>query len=230
MILLIFQTEYWTYIQAFFDLVAQSAGVMVIISGVIALTWLGYEGKRRGSFLKRKPEEGEVKSDFLPKFLKFLSYFGLIVGILDIWAGSIGLIRDIPPSLRYTGSGADHFTCIFLIVIGVAMIFKPVNDWPLGALIGGIAGAATVIALIFLVPDSAVTIIAEWINPKLGLAIAFIVVAAVVAVTAKFYVGVLQAISKFLSWPPIAFLIMIFCFVQGILLWGFGTSIFINFL
>jgi magnesium-transporting ATPase (P-type) len=228
---MIFQTEYWTYIQGFFDWVAQSAGVMVFITGFVAFTWLGFERKRRGSFTRRKAEE---KGGFdFPKFLRIMSYFGIIIGILDIWAGSLGLIRNIPPSFRYadlTGTNADHFTCIFLIVIGIAMIFKPINDLPLSSIIGGTAGAATVLALIFLVPDSAVDIIAYWINPKLALIIIFIVVTAIVAMTAKFYVGVLQAISKFLSWPPVALIVMIFAFLQGILLWGLGTSIFVNFL
>ncbi|MHA1669411.1 MAG: hypothetical protein ACTSV5_02410 [Promethearchaeota archaeon] len=215
----------------FLDWVAQSAGVMVFISAFIALTWLGYERKRRGSFTRRTAsEEGEEKKFDLSKFLKILSYLGIIVGILDIWAGAMGLILDIPPSFKYAAIGADHFTCIFLIVIGIAMLFKPVNDMPLASIIGILAGSAAALALAIFVPDSAVELIANWINPKLGLIITFILVTAIVAVTAKFYIGVLQKISKFLSWPPIAFIIMLFCFAQGILLWGFGISIFVNLL
>ena len=121
--------------------VAESAGVMVFISGVIALTWLGYERKRRGSWTRRKAsEEGETKKFSISKFLKFLSFFGIAVGILDIWAGSMGLILDIKPSYRYLGAGADHFTCIFLIVIGIAMLFKPINDLPLASILGLLAG------------------------------------------------------------------------------------------
>ncbi|MCJ7650742.1 MAG: hypothetical protein MUP85_19195 [Candidatus Lokiarchaeota archaeon] len=220
-------------IEGFFNWVAQSAGVMVFISAFIALTWLGFERKRRGSFTRRKASEGgEDKKFNLSRFLKVLSYFGIVVGILDIWAGAMGLILDIPPSFQYaiiTENGADHFTCIFLIVIGIAMLFKPVNDMPLASIIGILAGTAAAGALVIFVPDSAVIWISDWINPKLGLAIVFIIVTAIVALTAKFYIGILQKISKFLSWPPIAFLIMVFCFAQGILLWGFGMSIFVNF-
>jgi cbb3-type cytochrome oxidase subunit 3 len=220
-------------ITSFFDWVAQSAGVMVFISAFIALTWLGYERKRRGSFTRKKAsEEGDDKKFALSKFLKVLSYLGIVVGILDVWAGAMGLILDIPPSFRYaaiTENGADHFTCIFLIVIGIAMLFKPVNDMPLASIMGLLAGSAAALALVLFVPDSAVKWIAYWINPKLGLIIVFIIVTAIVAVTAKFYIGILQTISKFLSWPPIAFIIMVFSFVQGILLWGLGMSIFVNF-
>ncbi|MCK4481396.1 MAG: hypothetical protein KAV01_12780, partial [Candidatus Lokiarchaeota archaeon] len=62
--------------------------------------------------------------------------------------------------------------------------------------------------------------------PKWILVIIFIVVAVIVGLTAKFYIGTLQKISKFMSWPPIAFIVMIFCFVQGFALWIWGVSIF----
>jgi hypothetical protein len=62
------------------------------------------------------------------------------------------------------------------------------------------------------------------------LIIIFIIVTALVATLAKFFIKIPQMISKFLSWPPIALVIMVFGFVQGILLWGFGISIFANIL
>ncbi len=231
---LIIQTEFWPYILAFFTWVSESAGIFVLISGVIALTWVGFESKRRGSFFKRKSEEGitAVVSKFLRISLRIISYSGVIVGILCIWAGAMGLILDIPPSFKYGDitPHADHFTCIFLIVVGIAMFFKPVNDLPLSSILGLIAASATVFILALIVPDSAVEWIAGWINPKLLLIIIFIIITALVAIVAKFFLRVPQAISKFLSWPPVAFLIMIFGFVQGILLWGFGISVFMNLL
>ena len=230
MIYLILQTEYWPYVLAFFTWVSESAGIFVLISGVIALTWIGFERKRRGSFFKRKSESESTISKSLRAILRLISYSGVIIGILDIWAGSMGLILDIPPSFKYAPGGADHFTCIFLIVVGIAMFFKPINDLPLSSILGLMAGSATVFILALLIPDSAVEFIAVWINPKLLLIIIFIIITAIVAVTVKFYIGVLQAISKFLSWPPVAFVIMVFGFVQGILLWGFGISIFTNLL
>ena len=230
---MILQTEIiWPYLSAFLTWVSESAGIFVLISGVIALTWLGFERKRRGSFFKRKSESESILSKTLRIILKIISYSGVIVGILDIWAGSMGLILDLPPSFKYGAitPHADHFTCIFLIVVGIAMFFKPVKDLPLASILGLLAGSATAFILALLVPDSAVEFIAAWINPKLLLIIVFIIIAVLVAFTAKFYIGVLQAISKFLSWPPVAFVIMIFGFVQGILLWGFGISIFMNLL
>ena len=230
MIYLILQIEYWPYVEAFLTWVSQSAGIFVLISGVIALTWLGFERKRRGSFFKRKSESESTISKSLRVTLRLISYSGVIVGILDIWAGSMGLILNIPPSFKYAPAGADHFTCIFLIVVGIAMFFKPINDLPLASILGLIAGTAAAAILASLIPPGLEVIIAEWINPKLLFIIVLIIVAVIVALTAKFYIGVLQAISKFLSWPPVAFVIMVFGFVQGILLWGFGISIFTNLL
>jgi len=67
---MIFQTDYWSYARIFFEWVANSAGVMVFITGFIALSWLGYERKRRGSFTKRKVEgkKGSISPLFYESF------------------------------------------------------------------------------------------------------------------------------------------------------------------
>jgi len=56
----------------FFNWVAQSAGVMVFISAFIALTWLGYERKRRGlSHEKKLPEKEKIRNLTFHDFLKY---------------------------------------------------------------------------------------------------------------------------------------------------------------
>ncbi|MFX1365857.1 MAG: hypothetical protein ACFFCE_17240 [Promethearchaeota archaeon] len=218
--------DYWDVIKGFFNWVAESGAIMMILSGLMAITWLGYERKRRGSFLKRKTEEEKFD---ITKFLRGLSYIGLILGIFVIWSGAVSLILNIPPSFQYrdvTENAANHFTSIFLIVIGIAIFFKPISDLPLSSILGLIAGTATVFIIALLVPDGAVQVIAGVINPKWILVIIFIIVTVIVGLMAKFSIGTLQKVSKFLSWPPIAFVIMIFCFIQGFALWIWGVSIF----
>jgi len=223
--------DYWDVIKGFFDWVAESAAIMMVLSGVMAITWLGFERKRRGSFLKKKSQEEEIN---ITKILRGLSYIGLILGIFVIWSGVMSLILDISPSFEYAslnpgadGTGeANHFTSIFLIVIGIVMFFKPISDLPLSSIIGLLAGTATAFIIALLVPDWAVGLIAGVINPKWLLVIIFIIVTVIVGLAAKFYIGTLQKISKFLSWPPIALIIMIFCFIQGFALWIWGVSIF----
>jgi hydrogenase/urease accessory protein HupE len=51
------------------------------------------------------------------------------------------------------------------------------------------------------------------------------VVFAIVALTVKFYIGVLMAISKAISWPVLAFIVAAFCLLQGFLLLVVGVSI-----
>ncbi|GAG39297.1 unnamed protein product, partial [marine sediment metagenome] len=109
---------------------------------------------------------------------------------------------------------------------GIVMFMKPISDLPLSSIIGLLAGTATVVIIALLVPDGAVELIAGVINPKWLLVIIFIIITVIVALTVKFYVGVLKMISKFLSWPPVAFIVMIFCLVQGFALWIWGVSIF----
>ncbi|MHA1986505.1 MAG: hypothetical protein ACW98D_07700 [Promethearchaeota archaeon] len=218
------QVDYWLIIRGFFDWVSESAAIMMVLSGIMAITWVGFEKKRRGSFTKRKAE-GEFD---VTKFLRGLSYIGLILGIFVIWSGVMSLILDIPPSFQYrdiTEDGSNHFTSIFLIVIGLTMFFKPISDLPLSSILGLIAATATTFVISMIIPDSiadlAGTKVIKW-----TLIIIFIIVTAVVAITAKFYIGTMQKISKFLSWPPIAIIIVVFCLVQGLALWIFGVSIF----
>ncbi|MFX1417629.1 MAG: hypothetical protein ACFE9N_01785 [Promethearchaeota archaeon] len=226
---IIFQLEYWDIISGFFNWVSESAAIMMVLSGAMAITWLGYERKRRGSFTKRKTE---VEKFDVTKFLRGMSYLGLILGIFVIWSGVMGLILDIPPSFQYrdvTANEANHFTCVFLIIIGIAMFFKPISDLPLSSILGLLAGTATAFIVALIIPDSVAnllgTTIVKWV-----LVVIFIIVTLIVGLTAKFYIGTLQKISKFLSWPPIAFVIVVFCFVQGLCLWIGGFSIFANLL
>ncbi|MFX1524835.1 MAG: hypothetical protein ACFFCC_15110 [Promethearchaeota archaeon] len=222
---MILQIDYWAIISGFFNWVAESAAIMMVLSGFMAITWFGYERKRRGSITKRKAEE-----EFdVTKFLRGLSYIGLILGVFVVWSGVVSLIMNIPPSHQYqvvTENASNHFTSIYLIIIGIAMFFKPISDLPLSSILGLIAGTVTAFIIALLVPDSVVTLIGGIINPKWLLVIIFIIVSVVVALTAKFYIGTLQKISKFLSWPPIALIIVIFSLVQGFSIWIFGFSIF----
>lgn len=225
---MLFQVDYWAIISGFFNWLAESAAIMLIVSGAMAITWLGYERKRRGSFTKRKAE-----SEFsTTKFLRGLSYLGLVIGIFVIWSGIVSLIMDIPPSFQYravTADEANHFTSIFLIIIGIAMFFKPISDLPLSSILGLLAGTATAFVIALVIPDSVTNLLGTRIV-KWVIVVIFIIVTIIVGLTAKFYIGTLQKISKFLSWPPIAFIIVIFCLVQGFCLWIGGFSIFANLL
>ncbi|GAF70413.1 unnamed protein product, partial [marine sediment metagenome] len=44
---MIFQIDYWAIIRGFFNWVSESAAIMMVLSGIMAITWFGYEKKRR---------------------------------------------------------------------------------------------------------------------------------------------------------------------------------------
>jgi hypothetical protein len=88
-----------------------------------------------------------------------------------------------------------------------------------------LAATLIVILLALLIPQTVIDVIAVFINPKILLAIVFIIIFAIVALTAKFYTTGFMAISKAISWPPLAVIFALFCLLQGFLLVVIGVSI-----
>ena len=202
-------------------------GWFLLILGIMWLVYAAYETKRRKSFKRRKVEDWDKEFD-VTKFLKGLTYIGFIVGLLSLISGFSGLIFDIPPSVAYvtTSENARNlFTSILLIVFGILTFVKPANDLPLASLIGILAASLAVIVLAFAIPQVVVDFIAVVIDPKILLAILFIIIFAIVALTAKFYTKAFMTISKAISWPPLAVIFAFFCFIQGFLLLVIGVSI-----
>ena len=200
-------------------------GWFMLILGIMWLVYAAYETKRRKSFKKRKVEDWDFD---VTKFLKALTYIGFIVGLLSIISGVAGLMFDIPPSVAYastTENSRNLFTSILLIIFGILTFVKPANDLPLASIIGVLAASLVIIILAFAIPDQLVQVIAVFINPKILLAIVFLIVFAIVALTAKFYTKAFMTISKAISWPPLAVIFAIFCLIQGFLLLVVGVSI-----
>jgi hypothetical protein len=203
---------------------AKLAGFFILILGVMWLIYAVYETKRRGSFKERKVEDWNFD---ITKFLKFFTYFGIIVGIFSLISGVGGLILDEPPSVAFAQI-SDHkslFTSVFLIIVGLLTLLKPLNDLPIASVLGILLASIVVVIMALAIPEEVVEVIAVFINPKLLLVIVFIVVFAIVALTVKFYIGALMAISKAISWPPLAFILGAFCLLQGFLLLVIGVSI-----
>ena len=209
---------------------AAMAGFMVLILGIMWLIYGVYEAKRRGSVKERKVEDWDFK---LTKFLKVITYLGMIVGVLSLLSGVSGLLYNVPPSgafaynLEQAGldPGPSIFTSIFLIILGILTFLKPMNDIPIASVIGLLAGSAVVAVIVMALPGEAYELIGIWIDPTLFFVILFIIVFAIVAVTAKFYIGTLMGISKIISWPFLALIIAGFCFLQAFLLLVPGVSI-----
>ena len=205
---------------------SQWGGFFLFLLGIIWIIYALYETKRRGSFKKRKVETWDFD---VTKFLKILTYFGFIVGIFSILSGVGALILDIPPSTAYALKnptvGRSLFTAIILIVFGIFTFLKPINDLPIASVIGLMVASLIVAIIALAIPEKFVEAIAVFIDPKILLVIIFIIIFAIIALTAKFYMSGVMAISKALSWPPLAFIVAAFCLIQGFLLLVVGVSI-----
>ncbi len=209
-------------LQNFMAVFGQMAGFFVLILGIMWLIFGVYEAKRRGSVKKRKTEDWDMK---VTKFLKVLTYLGLIIGILAILSGVGGLMENVPPSIAFVSGEVSIFTSAILIIFGILTLLKPINDLPIASVVGLLAGSAVILVLVMVMPAEAYTVIGLFMNPTVFFVILFIVIFAIIALTAKFYIGGLMKVSKFISWPPIAFIVAGFCFLQGFLVLVFGVSI-----
>ena len=213
------------FTEVFLRPLAELAGFFILLLGVMWLVYAFYEAKRRGSVKKRKVEDWNFD---ITKFLKILTYLGIVIGIFGILSGVGGLILDQAPSVAYAANTQDArslFTSIFLIILGILTLLKPLNDLPISSVVGVLLASLVVIIVVLAIPDQLVQVIAVFIDPKIVLVIIFIFVFAIVALTVKFYIGTLMSISKVISWPVFAFIIAGFCLVQGFLLIVIGVSI-----
>ncbi len=201
---------------------ANFAAFFLLLLGIMWIIYALYEGSRRGSFKKFQAEEWDFD---ITKFLKVLTIFGFVVGLLAIISGVAGLILDAAPVATGDTSGRHLVTSIMLIVIGIFTLLKPVNDLPIASIIGMLAATGVCILIALFIPDSVVAFIANYVNPKILLIVLFIIIFAVVAVIVKFYIGAIMFFSKILSWPPLAIAVAIICFVQAFGWLLFGISI-----
>ena len=198
--------------------VARLGALFVILIGVMWIIFGLYEGKRRGSLKERKVEDWDYK---ITKLLKVLTFLGFIVGFLAIVVGIAGLVNQVPPSPAL--EGRSYFTSILLIVLGILTFIKPANDLPLSSMIGLLIATVLTVIVIILIPSKVYQTIEVW-GLQVVLVIIFVILFAVIGILAKFYSKMLMNISKWISWPPIAIILALLCFIQGFLLF-YGLSI-----
>ncbi len=212
------------FTEGFLRPLAEFAGFFTLILGAMWLVYAIYEAKRRGSVKERKVEEWNFD---VTKFLKFFTYFGIVIGILSILSGVGGLLLNQPPSraFAFNNPNASIFTSIFLIIMGILTLLKPLNDLPISSILGILLASVVVVIIAFAIPDQVYELIEILIDPRLLFAIIFIIIFVIVALTVKFYIGTLMAISKAISWPVLAFIAAGFCILQGFLLLVIGVSI-----
>ena len=210
------------WVDGIFKPLAEYAWLIMVLLGIMWLIYAAYEANRRETWRKlTKIDDWEFN---ITPFLKLLTYVGFVMGILSIFSGATGLILNIPPSTEYakTANSVNLFTSIFLIIFGLLTFFKPLNDLPIPSIIG-LAAASLITAIIIWV------IVALDISVSTTIAIVliviFLIIFTITAIIVKFYTALFMSISKIISWPPFAFIIAVFCVIQGLLLVLLGISI-----
>ncbi|MFX0080755.1 MAG: hypothetical protein ACFE94_03285 [Candidatus Hodarchaeota archaeon] len=215
----------WDFTDNFLKPLGEFGGFFMIILGIIWVIFVAYETRRRKSFKKRKVEEWDFD---VTKFLKILTYLGFLIGLFSILTGAAELMFDIPPTNRFedvNGDATSVFTAIMLIILGILTFVKPGNDLPIASMFGIFAASAVIIIITLVLPPEVEQVIGAFINFRLFLFIVFIIIFAIIALIVKFYTSGFMAVSKALSWPPLAVIVAAFCFIQGFLLLVFGVSI-----
>ena len=223
----LFQSRMDTFLAIFGD----SAAWMLIFAGCMAVVWFLYEGYRNGGFIRRTKEDFE-KYDQIGGFLKLIILLGMVLGAIEIATGIVTIMLNLSPSDKFAEvvgeQRCDILTSALLIAMGLTMFLKPMLDAPLSAIIGLIAAVLVGIALAIFIPQEWVDIAYQYssVNPRYILIGVAGFVGLLVSAMAKFAIGSLETIAKVLSWPPVALIMAIVCFVQGfgVLIFGFTLS------
>jgi len=209
----------------FLKSLTEFGAAFLMLLGIVWIIYGAYEANRRKSW-RRLTNVDEWDWD-ITKFLKVLTLIGFIVGILCVIIGVGSLILDLPPSKLYeieTANERNLFTSIFLIIVGLITFLKPINDLPIASMIALAVATIACILLAGLIPDGAVQLLENYVNPKIVLIVIFLIIFAIVAVTVKFWMSFWMGLSKFLSWPPLAFILAAFCIIQATFLIVVGRS------
>jgi hypothetical protein len=193
---------------AVFNFFAYHISTLLLIGGFFAGFYFIYR------FFKGAPEEGEGT----PTLIKVVTYAGVLIGII-MMGGAVNAWF-----LRET-VGYNTFTCILALVVGLALILKPIKDVPWAAVIGIIAGAIVVFLcstyLEFIVNAVAglFGIDAYWL-----LIAAFILVLLLCYMAFKFLEDIGKILGGFLSARPTSLAIMLLCVIEAVCAY-FGTSL-----
>ncbi|MHA1648048.1 MAG: hypothetical protein ACTSVU_08190 [Promethearchaeota archaeon] len=194
----------------------------------MALVWFFYEGIRRGWV---KPKNESWERDTVSKLLKVIIILGVVLGVVLIITAVMTMIMDIPPSYSYRdqpgalsrGPHFDYLVSISLLVMGLAMFIKPLEDVPLATIIGLACGAGAAFLLAMLIPKDIVSDqTLKWV-----LIIVFIVITSLIGAMIRVWIAGIEGVAKFISWPPIALVAAAFCLVEGFSVLLAGKTLFL---
>lgn len=180
-----------------FSILVNNAEYVLIIGGFLAISWFTQK------MVKPVPIVGTATSILT----RIVSFFGFFVGIVLVVTGAA--------AWQTQATNIDNYTIYLLIIAGLALMLKPIKDFPWAALLGLIAGGLCIGAVYFFFPLPATIfgISQIWIY-----LIIFLIPAVIVYMVFKFIEDVLKMIGAILASRPVTFIVGFLCIAQGILL------------
>jgi len=170
---------------------------ILILGGIIAISWL----------LERLAKPVPVVGEPASGLMKIISIFGFFVGILLIVTAAVAWSTE--------ASQVDTGTQYLLIIAGLALLLKPMTDFPWAALFGLTVGGlcAAFVFLFYPLPKTVYGVSSTWIYLLI-----FLIPALFVYVLFKFIEDVLRLIGMILTFKPVSLVLGLICIAQGILL------------
>ena len=180
-----------------FSILVDYTPYILIVGGAIAMSW----------FIEKIVKPVPVVGTPARILLKIVSFFGLFAGIILMLTGATAWQTNAPQ--------IGNYTIALLIIAGLALILRPIKDFPWAALLGLIAGglAAGAVYFFFPLPETVFGIAAIWVY-----VIIFMVPAVIVYMVFKFIEDVLKLVATLIASKPATFIIGCVCIAQGILL------------
>ena len=180
-----------------FSILVNNAEYILILGGIIATSWFTQK------LVKPVPVVGTTASILT----KIISFFGFFVGIALIITGA--------SAWQTQATNVDTYTIYLLIIAGLALMLKPIKEFPWAALLGLIAGGLCAGAIYFFVglPETVFGITSTWVY-----IIIFLIPAVIVYMVFKFIEDVLKMVGTILASRPVTLIVGFMCIAQGILL------------
>ncbi len=179
------------------SILVNNAEYILILGGFIAISW----------FLQKLIRPVPVIGTLASILTKIVSFFGFFVGIALIVTGAA--------AWQTQATNVDTYTTYLLIIAGLALMLKPIKEFPWAALLGLIAGGLCAGAVYFFIgiPETVFGIASIWVY-----VIIFLIPAVIVYMVFKFIEDVLKMVGTILASRPVTFIVGFMCIAQGILL------------
>jgi len=180
-----------------FSILVNNAEYILIFGGFIAISW----------FIQKVVKPVPVIGTTASILTRIISFFGFFVGILLIVTGAA--------AWKAQATNIDTYTTYLLIIAGLALMLKPIKDFPWAALLGLIAGGlcAGAVYFFFPLPETVFGIASLWIYIAI-----FMIPAVLVYMVFKFIEDVMKMVGSILASRPVTFIVGFMCIAQGILL------------